>query len=255
MQTPTVLIYQDYIHNNGQLFAALTRHFGHGAVGYCDAADILAGILNPPIRLFVMPGGADLYYCEKLDGAGNALIKTYVEQGGSYLGICAGAYYACAALDWGKDTDQRIHGSRELGFYDGVAVGPLPDLIQDGDIEQSWRGAAPLHYNDGQTSFDTCVLYEGGPVFQNGDGRILGSYTDNRAAIIECHVGNGVAILSSPHIEMMTPPLYAHRNNSFDHDQMVSDALTPHQKTRQELWSAILNRLTLAQERQGENAA
>lgn len=255
MQTPQVLIYQDYIHNNGPLFTALTRHFGHGAVGYCDDADILAGCLTPGIRLFVMPGGADLYYCEKLDGAGNALIKSYVEQGGSYLGICAGAYYACAALDWGKDTGQHIHGPRQLGFYDGISIGPLPDFIEDGDIEKSWKNAAPLYYDDGQIRFDTHVLYDGGPVFENGTGKILAAYPGNRAAIVECAVGNGLAILSSPHIEIMTPPLYAHRNNSFRHEQAVSAALAPHLEMRQELWSAVLNRLTRAQEGRDENAA
>lgn len=244
MQTPMVLIYQDYIHNNGPLYTALARHFGHGKIGYCDAADILSGCLNPAVSLFVMPGGADLYYCEKLNGAGNSKIRAYVEQGGAYLGICAGAYYGCTALDWGNNSITPITGTRELGFYDGVATGPLADLIEDGAIEKSWRGAAPLVYDDGATRIETVAFYEGGPVFTGGTAKILAHYTDNRAAIVECDVGKGRIILSSPHIEIAMPPLYTHRNDSFAYEQRIADTLLPYLASRQELWTAILNRLT-----------
>ena len=248
MQAQTVLIYQDYIHNNGQLYAALARHYGHKAVGYCDDADILSGCLNPAIQLFVMPGGADLYYCEKLNGAGNARIRAYVEQGGSYLGVCAGAYYGCAALDWAANSVAPINGARELGFYDGVASGPLPDLMEDGTIEKSWRGVAALAYDDGAARIETAALYEGGPVFTGGSATILARYADGRAAIVECRTGKGKAILSGPHIEIMTPPLYAHRNESFAYEKKITAALAPHLATRQALWAAVLDRLTPARE-------
>lgn len=79
-----------------------------------------------------MPGGADLPYCRHLDGEGNRLIRGapfaqparpplatvapyalgaiclpdflsaagYVEAGGSYIGLCAGAYYACSRVEF-----------------------------------------------------------------------------------------------------------------------------------------------------------
>ncbi|HEY1110426.1 MAG TPA: BPL-N domain-containing protein, partial [Opitutaceae bacterium] len=33
--------------------------------------------------------------------AGRKNVKQFVERGGGYLGICAGAYLACAGFDWG----------------------------------------------------------------------------------------------------------------------------------------------------------
>ena len=42
--------------------------------------------------LFVMPGGRDVPYLQILSNTGaNERIKEYVENGGKYLGICAGA--------------------------------------------------------------------------------------------------------------------------------------------------------------------
>ena len=38
----------------------------------------------------VFPGGADSPYQEKLQGEGNRVIRQFVEEGGWYLGFCAG---------------------------------------------------------------------------------------------------------------------------------------------------------------------
>lgn len=73
----SVLIYQDYVHNNGGLYNALRERFGRCEVDYADATDIIGGVLTPAIRLFVMPGGASRYVADKLNGPGNALIRDY----------------------------------------------------------------------------------------------------------------------------------------------------------------------------------
>src|SRR5438094_10662812 len=78
--------------------------------------------------LFVMPGGADLPFCEALSGAPNKRIRRFVEGGGVYLGICAGAYYACREIAFHAGTDGAICDARELSFVDAVAVGSLPQL-------------------------------------------------------------------------------------------------------------------------------
>lgn len=48
----------------------------------------------------IVAGGADLAYCAQLNGAGNAVIRRYVSSGGAYLGLCAGAYYACRRVEF-----------------------------------------------------------------------------------------------------------------------------------------------------------
>lgn len=247
MRKPDILIYQDYVHNHGQLYAALVKTYGHGAVGFCDARDIMAGVLDSTIRLFVMPGGADLYFCEKLNGVGNDRIRVYVEQGGSYLGLCAGAYYACAALNWAGGTEQEISGSRELNFYSGIATGPVMEYLENSNLEKSWHYAAPLQYDDGEILLTTKCAYEGGPVFSGGDAEILARYNNGAAAIIECAVGKGRAILSSPHIERHDRVLYKHRNISHDHDASVMSELSLCTSEQEILWNRILGRLVGAE--------
>src|SRR5688572_21159442 len=71
--------------------------------------------------LLVMPGGADSPYMEKLAGVGNQNIREYVQNGGKYLGICAGAYYAADSIEFAKgDPRLEVVAPRELKFYSGL---------------------------------------------------------------------------------------------------------------------------------------
>jgi len=240
-----VFLYQDYVHNNGVLFRALCDHFGPANVRQCNAADISGGCLEKA-RLLVVPGGADLFYCEKLNGAGNAAIRSFVENGGSYLGICAGAYYACAALDWAKDEKEPICGSRELAFYKGTATGPVYDFIEDGDFAKSWDGIGSVTWESRQLS----LLYSGGPVFA-GDpaATVLARYSSlpgQPAAIVECAVGKGRAILCSPHIEFdaehYKSTLYRHRNPSYKWQTGIAEKLNRDIEQQRELRRAVFER-------------
>jgi glutamine amidotransferase-like uncharacterized protein len=47
----------------------------------------------------------------------------FVQAGGSYLGLCAGAYYACAAIEFEPGSALQVTGLRELHFLHGVAKG------------------------------------------------------------------------------------------------------------------------------------
>ena len=61
-------------------------------------------LLNEPwmrkTSLLVIPGGADLPYCNVLDGNGTRKISKYVKQGGKILGLCAGAYFGSARCEF-----------------------------------------------------------------------------------------------------------------------------------------------------------
>jgi hypothetical protein len=47
----------------------------------------------------------------------------YVSAGGAYLGLCAGAYYACSRVEFEPGGPLQVRGDRELGFFPGVAAG------------------------------------------------------------------------------------------------------------------------------------
>ena len=202
-----IFIYQDYIQNHGLLYKKLVEIYGRERVSFCDAVEICEGCINDgKPYLFVMPGGADLYYCEKLNGKGNQEIKNYVENGGNYLGICAGAYYAAKHIIWAANTEHEIKGDRELSFFNGQAIGPIKEFMETGDIEQSWSSITALSFTS-EKHQDAQVRYTGGPVFIPNDTDstyIIARYIDlpnTPPAIIKCKVGNGTALLSSPHIE------------------------------------------------------
>ena len=239
-----IYVYEDYVFNKGMLLRRLDRDVGPN--GYClvDSQDILNGILaeTPPF-LLIMPGGADLYFCEKLNGEGNRLIGEFVALGGQYLGICAGAYYGCESLDW---NNGEIAGPRELAFLPCRATGPVFEWLEDKDITKSWDNAVKLEWGNGDMS---TVLYAGGPVFEVPEGaetEILARYTalpGKPPAIIAGSYGKGRVVLSSPHIEA-DADIYArsrvrHRNPSFDWQEKVQAALEPDMAAQSALWHHI----------------
>lgn len=216
-EAPYILIYQDFIENNFPLYRSLCESWGRAAVDWCTADDILSGRLAPPVRLLVMPGGEDLYYSEKLNGAGNRAIRRFVENGGRYLGICGGAYYASAALEWARGTEYEISGPRELGFFPGTAIGP----VGGGDALDDEGNPLPclvdIAFDSPEKDISTVqALYYGGPVFTDAppvseDYRVLGRWTGSSAvhdtprdpaAILKIRVGKGFAILSAIHPEI-----------------------------------------------------
>ncbi len=209
---PTALLYQDFIHNNYAVYRALRETFGAQNTDFCTAEDIRKGRLRAhDIDLFVLPGGADLYYVEKLEAAGNEGIKHYVNSGGRYLGICAGAYYAARSILYAKGSAYEVKGPRALGFFPGLAVGPVgaprpfdPDgftsprigTLRDRDSNILWKS-----------------IYWGGPAFAPLTAAdtsdivdILARYEDpeaqNSPAIIRCKVGEGRAVLCGVHPEI-----------------------------------------------------
>lgn len=243
----TVLVYQDYVHNNGVLFRRLCDHYGADQVRYADASDIAAGILDTS-QLFVMPGGADLYYCEKLNGDGNETIRAFAENGGTYLGICAGAYYGCREIEWAKEETQPICGPRELAFYNGKAIGPVYDFIEDGDFTKSWDGAPLLSFGD----IECPVFYSGGPVFEGPEENVIARYSslpDNPAAIVALTLGKGEVVLCSPHLEyngaLLRASLYQNNNTSHDHTAKIADTLSAYDETLDKLWGMLLDRCSI----------
>ncbi len=244
----TIYVYQDYVHNNGALFRRLQDNAGADCVAHCDANDIVQGCLDPKtVALFVMPGGADLFYCEKLNGAGNTAIRSYVEAGGTYLGICAGAYYACTRIEWAQDEKhQAIMGTRELDFFKGTAIGPVYDLLEDKDIGASWNNVTHLSTPAGIAA----TFYNAGPVFipdQGAQHETLATYEHlegSPAALVSMNIGKGRALLSACHIEYTPATLraahYHHRNESEAWTKSVCDRFEQEWTAGNDLWDRFV---------------
>lgn len=98
----------------------------HVPVEITTAEEIISGKLSNECCLLIMPGGRDLPYVDKLRGEGNKNISDFVRNGGSYLGICAGAYYGCSLVQFAQgDPLLEVVGPRELSFFPGTSRGPV----------------------------------------------------------------------------------------------------------------------------------
>lgn len=197
-----IVIYQD--EGVGEFgLRCLEKFFREDDVWLASAEAVIDGRVLGMADIFVMPGGADLPYCRKLNGAGNDNIRAYVKEGGTYLGICAGAYYACSAIEYHKGRDDAICSARELAFTKAVAQGSLPALAPHYDLTLRTAAIAVVTLAD---SGKIKSFYHGGPSFHGAaKDEIVARYNDLPGmppAILNMKVGDGRVILSGVHLEV-----------------------------------------------------
>ncbi|KAL5606528.1 hypothetical protein BROUX41_002931 [Berkeleyomyces rouxiae] len=200
----------------------------HYAVIPVSESAILKEPWAPTCALLVFPGGADLGYCKALNGEGNRLISEFVRKGGSYLGFCAGGYYGTQRCEFevGHPVLEVI-GSRELAFFTGTCRGGA----FKGFEYHSERGARVVELKT--KGLENCPqtvqsYYNGGGVFvpTNAQGysgykyEVLAKYEDpldvdggkEKAAVVLCKVGLGLAVLTGPHPEFAAANLHEHQD-------------------------------------------
>lgn len=212
-----------------------------------DPEDVTHGSWAKNAALFVIPGGADIPYGKSLNSKGNQQIQTYVQDGGAYLGFCAGAYYGSKKVRFAVGTPLEVVGDRELAFFPGVAEGPVLKPWHDKSNAGSeaallqWEGPhSPFRMNQPFTTY-----FNGGGHFVKADTyphvTVLATYTPSppKAAIIEIAIGKGRVILSGVHCEF-APEL-------FDRDDPflipIQKKLIPENQSRQALMGHLLERL------------
>ena len=135
------------------------------------------------------------------------------------MGFCAGAYYGSNRCEFEEGNKKlEVVGDRELAFYPGTCRG----LAFPGFVYHSEEGARAVELKISKTGLTKGSLpdvfrsyYNGGgvfvdaPKFQEKGVEILASYTqdlkadpgEGTAAVVYCKVGDGAAVLTSPHPE------------------------------------------------------
>ncbi|MFI0435020.1 MAG: BPL-N domain-containing protein [Parachlamydiaceae bacterium] len=192
--------------------------------------------------LIIIPGGRDLPYHQALKGEGNQRIRRYVENGGSYLGVCAGAYYGSKTVEFDRGMELEIVGSRELAFFPGIARGPAygPGSF----CYRSERGAKAALISNSFAMSRLRTYYNGGCYFVEAEAvphvTIHSHYLEieqQHAAIIEIEVGKGKAVLSGVHLEVSAfhPPVHV--------KQEMIEEITPYENMRRGLFLELIYRL------------
>ena len=201
-----IVIYQD--EGVGEFgITCLQKFFAEDDIRLCTSSDVIAGSAFENADIFIIPGGADLPYCRKLNGAGNQNIRNYVEKGGTYLGICAGAYYACRDIEFHKGARDEICAERELALMPATAIGSIPELASPYDMTLKSAAIIPLK-RPGLHAY-----YHGGPYFRlHAPAEILADYDlpYEAPAIVKTTYGKGTVILSGVHFETTPAMLETH---------------------------------------------
>ncbi|KAA6412787.1 MAG: biotin-[acetyl- -carboxylase] ligase [Lasallia pustulata] len=211
--------------------------------------------------LLVIPGGADLPYCRTLNGEGNRRITQFVERGGAYLGFCAGGYYGSKRCEFEVgDKKMEVIGDRELAFYPGVCRGcAFPGFVYHSEVgaravelrvekDALGEGSIPAvfrsYYNGGGVFVDA-------PKYKGKGVEILASFTEDisvdpgegAAAVVYCTIGEGGAVLTSPHPEFA--PINLDKEADGPNFPQVVDDLTRDDKPRVDFVKACLTKLGL----------
>jgi len=202
-----ILIYRDEGVGTGsfrRLFSVFSKHASRYAIQVINRHFFSTHGWEKSTALIVFPGGRDLPYHFHLQGEKNARIRRYVENGGRFFGVCAGAYYGSAYNEFEKGGELEICGSRELAFFPRKAIGPAYGngfFRYDGN---SGIRAAQITWECGTHA----AYYHGGCLFEHAEKyaaiQVMARYSDlpgSPAAVILCIAGKGIALLSGIHPE------------------------------------------------------
>ncbi len=160
-----------------------------------DEESLNSDELSDLCDLLVFVGGFSAEYLHYVGKHSN--IRTFVEEGGSFVGFCAGAYYASSTMVWrGKELDY------PLKLFSGEAAGPLS--IGWGSQTTTELNPALSFNQDFGESIE--MWYFDGPCFTDLDEEkidVLARYRFNgEAAVIAFNLGRGRVLLSGPHPEL-----------------------------------------------------
>ncbi|MCE5316846.1 MAG: BPL-N domain-containing protein [Parachlamydia sp.] len=239
-----ILIYRDE-GAHPQCIRALVKAFQTENIkiplSFIDRATLHSSNWKQKAALLIFPGGRDIPYHEALKGQANREIRSFVEEGGNYLGICAGGYYGSAQVEFEKGQPLEVIASRELAFFPGTASGPAYGLNQF-----SYETEAGAHIARLQMSSQEILSYfNGGCSFEKADEmpqvKVLARYQDlptQPAAIVECAVGKGRAILCGVHPEYSA--------ESIGRDHSLKEALQQIEVQRRGLFRQLLARFQIA---------
>ena len=191
-----------------KLIAAIESRGPRFRVSRISSTDISAGGLKD-FDVLVQPGGSGSKQAKSIGPQGRETIRKFVDTGGGYLGVCAGAYLATNDYDWSlslvdaKVLDRR-HWNRGTGL---VKVRLSPNAIhffgrQNEEIE-IYYGQGPLlarrEWDDEDVpDYESLAIYDG-EIAEKGAPRgvMIGT-----SAAIRCEFGKGRVFCFSAHPEL-----------------------------------------------------
>jgi len=154
-------------------------------------------------KAICFPGGYAYDYKIALSYKSIEMLRDYVASGGSYIGICAGAFFASSSVVW-----EGIEYSYPLGLFKGKAIGSIHEIAPWDNYNMTKIAINPSNPIVGSSNSDLSVLYYGGPYLVGTQTKfdtiaVWSEYNDKNA-IINFNFQNGKVLLIGPHLEIET---------------------------------------------------
>lgn len=257
MMRKQILIYQDTGTNDiRNLKKSLEQYFQPQeiAIKTTNADEIIKkNILDENILAFFMPGGRATPYLEKLKKLGNEKIASYVQNGGIYFGICAGAYYASRKVFFETDVKELcIIQECGLNLIDADAIGTLYKELNISPYTRDFQSIAPVKVRWLADEETHIACYHGGPYFKPLSAsplQVLAEYELNGkklpAVVIQQH-GQGIAVASGLHIEDSAQSLrevLLRLNKKDEYTKQVLQKLEAGEASRATLFNKLMSKL------------
>lgn len=156
----------------------------------------------------VFPGGKNDSYSKYCKGVAHK-INRYVKNGGIYIGICGGGYFASSKVEFDKNGPVEVIDKVNLKLFAGIARGPAYEGMQQ---ECNGGGRVVTINSCKEIGLTFNAYYSGGPGFVNShkykEVEVLATYEKQlfaeggpMAAVLLCSVGKGKTLLIGPHLE------------------------------------------------------
>ena len=200
----------------GSNLSSIVNGAGDMTLHYLGAAEMRPEVLRQ-FDIVLFPGGSGSKQANAIGEDGRAAVRDFIDGGGGYVGVCAGAYLCSAHYDWSLDLiDSSVFtGSREVPgegrkqmWYRGKSAPIDIELTEDGEEM----------FTDVEREF--VVRYHNGPIIspkgleQLDDYRVLAWFRSenglwepqegtmvNTPAIVSGIFGKGRVMSVSPHPE------------------------------------------------------
>ena len=159
------------------------------------------GINN--FKIMCVPGGDMFQYSQDISSKGKENIKDFIRNGGGYIGICGGAYFASEKVIWrGAQLPMT-----PLGIFSGTAEGPINEIIPYPDYGMCKVNIVDTTHPITQSEPDSAwTLYYWGPILlpnQNAEVTILGRYDAvNQSTMVAFDYEQGRVFIIGTHPEI-----------------------------------------------------
>lgn len=172
-----------------------------------SAWDLNHGALSGNYRGIFMPGGWAYNYKKSISSFGDQNIRDFISNGGAYIGMSAGAYYACDNVRW-EGEDYPYY----LNLFHGDCVGPIDEIAPWPNYVMTTMDINQEHEANIYEPSTEDVLYYGEPYFVPYSGQEMQTFAswnvpqnpllDDKPGIVGFNYGEGRVLLVGPHPEI-----------------------------------------------------